>query len=698
MNSRERENFALAFLRPRSILIALLIPLLGIVTATVSSARVRAGLVILRSKATGSLPDIAWMDLFRMMRSGQHFGLPSLAANNNPYAAIQNPYSTPPDILAGSDTFSSRCASCHGSNGEGGPGGPRLKERHMEQGSSEWAIFKTISNGIRGTGMPPNDLPWVSRWQLVAFVRSISAATGADLAQLANAPARDVTYDAIKNPDSNPGSWLTYSGSYDSRRFSPDRQIAVSNVLGLRLLWERQYNASEPSVETTPIVVDDSMFVTLPPGRVEALNASTGALIWSYDVDVPSDLRLCCGMHNRGFAVLGSVLYFGTLDAHLVALDIHTGRLLWNMEIADYKKGYSITGAPLALKNMVITGIACGEFGAPGFITARDPATGREIWRFNTIPQPGQPGAGTWAGDSSQRGGGPTWLTGSFDPKTNVLYWPVGNPSPDYDGSARLGDNLYTDSVVALDADNGTLSWYFQFTPHDVFDWDSAQILVLFDGEISGEKRRLLAQGNRNGFYYLLDAETGKFLLAKSFAKQTWASGVDSHGRPILVPGGQPTETGTSVFPGVGGAVNWQSPSYSPLTKLIYEPSLERGGVFTTGHSAYHKGALFLGGSFEDFSEKTARAAVRALDPTTGEMVWEYGTPATSVGGLLSTGGGLLFGSQGDRFFALDAKTGHEIWQVGVGGRSTAAPITFMNDGKQLVTIAAGHDILTFGL
>lgn len=686
--------------RSRWVQIAVGLVFVGVVVAVSSNPKLRSGIAIVRLKATGSLPDIGWFDLFRMVRSGQHFNLPELVTSRNPYSAIRNPYSSHSDVSAGSAIFRSHCALCHGANGEGGAGGPRLQQRHMVQGSSEWAIFRTISSGVRATGMPASGLPWLEKWQLVAYVTSLAAgkASGLESVSVPEISARSVDYGTISDAVQNANNWLTYSGSYDGHRFSPNNQINLSNVSGLRLLWERQYDTSEASIETSPIVLDGYMFVTEPPNRVEALDAKTGALIWAYDRDVPMDLALCCGVHNRGLAVLGNMLYLGTLDAHLVALDIHSGRPVWDVEIADHKLGYSITGAPLALKNLIITGVACGEFGARGFVDAHDAATGKEVWRFDTIPQAGQRGAETWAGNSAQTGGGPTWVTGSFDPSTNLIYWPTGNPSPDHDGSARLGDNLYTDSVVALDADHGTLRWYFQFSPHDVFDWDAAQILVLFDGNIAGKSQRLLAQADRNGFFYLLDAQTGAFLLAKPFAKETWADGVDSHGRPRLIPGAQPTETGTVVYPGVGGAVNWQSPSYSPVTGLMYVPGMDVGGVFTSGHAAYHRGEMFIGGSFEYFAGDTPQGALRALNPLTGNVEWEYRNDATTVGGLLSTAGGLVFGSQGENFFALDAKTGHEMWHVGTGGRGTAAPITFICDGKQFVTIAAGHDILTFGL
>jgi alcohol dehydrogenase (cytochrome c) len=687
-------------LRSRYVWVAVVLLLLGAVLSLSSVSKVRLELAILRLKATGSLPDVGWVDLFRMSRPGSHFNLPEVAKTPNPYAVIRDPYSSPADISAGSALFRSHCAGCHGTNGLGGPTGPALARRQMVRGSSDWALFRTISLGLPGTAMPGSSLPWLDKWRLVAYIRSLMLRSEPppDLETALKVRTQPVRYETVRLADRNPNSWLTYSGSYDGHRFSPNRQITSANAAGLRLLWMRQYNTSEPSIETSPLVVDGYMFVTVPPNRVEALDAKTGALIWAYDRDLPAHLSLCCGYVNRGLAVLGTTLFLGTLDAHLVALDLYTGRVSWDVEIADHKTGYSITGAPLALKNLVITGVAGGEFGIRGFIDARDTATGKEVWRFDTIPQRGQPGADTWIGNSGRTRGGPTWLTGSFDPGTNLIYWPTGNPSPNFEGDARRGDNLYTNCIVALDADHGTLRWYFQFTPHDVFDWDATEIPILLDGNIAGKRHRLLAQANRNGFYYLLDRETGTFRLAQPFAKQTWADGMDSHGRPEVNSAAHPTEEGTNVYPGVGGATNWESPSYSPLTGLMYVPALDWGGIFYERHAEYNPGEEFLGGSFQFFANASSQGAVRALNALTGEVQWEYRKSATNIGGLLSTAGGVVFGSQDQTFFALDANTGVERWRVSTGGRVVAAPITFLCVGKQMVTIAAGHDILTFGL
>jgi|SRR3984957_14721111 len=664
----------------------------------ISIPKVHLGLSIVWLKAKGSVPDVGWFDLLRMGRPGSHFNLPGLAETSNPYAAIRNPYGLPEDISSGSALFRAHCATCHGSNGTGGAGGPSLQHRQMVQGDSDWALFRTISLGVPGTAMPSSSLPWLNKWRLVAYVRSLTVkSTKLSTNSTAVLNAKPVSYEDIRSDDAASESWLTYSGSYNSRRFSPARQINPANVSNLRLLWMRQYNTTDPSIETSPLVVGDYMFVTVPPNRVEALDVKSGALIWFFDRELPQQLAVCCGYVNRGLAILGSKLFFGTLDAHLIALDMYTGRMSWDVEIADYTNGYSITGAPLALKNLIITGVAGGEFGIRGFVDARNATTGQEVWRFETIPHPGQPGTETWEGDSWKIGGGPTWLTGSFDPKTNLIYWPTGNPSPNFDGRVRGGDNLYTNSVVALNADSGALRWYFQFTPHDVFDWDGTEIPILIDGNGAGKQRRLLVQANRNGYFYVLDAETGQFQSARAFAKVTWAEGIDSNGRPITSLDARPTKKGTTVFPGVGGATNWESPSYSPVTGLMYIPALDWGGVFYEDHADRHQGELFLGGSFEFFANETSQGAVRALDPITGEVRWEYRNPATNIGGLLSTAGGVLFGSQDQTFFSLDAKTGRELWRVNTGGRTVAAPITFLYHGRQLVTIAAGHDLLTFG-
>lgn len=515
-------------------------------------------------------------------------------------------------------------------------------------------------------------------------------------------PVGPVTYQRIVRAEDEPGNWLTYSGQYHSQRYSRLDQINAANVRDLRVKWVRQFNTLA-RIETSPLVVDGMMYATLPHSVVVALDAKTGLQYWKYEHPLSDQVSVCCGPNTRGVGILGDTLYLGTLDSRLVALDARSGQVRWNVEVADNKAGYSITGAPLVIKDMVITGIAGGEYGIRGFIDAYDAATGARRWRTYTIPGPGEPGHETWAGDSWTRGGSPTWLTGSFDPQLNLLYWGVGNPGPDWNGEVREGDNLYSDCVLALDADTGRIRWHFQFTPHDVHDWDACQIPVLADAEFRGRQRKLMLWGNRNAFFYVLDRETGEFLLARDYARQTWAERIDESGRPQRLPNTFPSKEGTLVWPDLTGATNWWSPSYSPQTKLFYVMSYDGPGRYFLGEAEYTPGQQFTGG-FGTVNEELPGvspyvSAVRALDPSTGERKWEYRVQPRSTSGLLTTAGNLLFGGTvKGTFFALDARTGGERWRLDIGGNVHAAPITYLVDGQQYVTIAAGSALFTFGL
>jgi alcohol dehydrogenase (cytochrome c) len=670
-------------------------------TATwfVPAMRWRATLVWL--KARRSLTDITWGELVRLGLPGAPYYLVRLVDSPNPYSVIKNPFPLKSDAEEGRRMFLSLCASCHGADGSGAAGGPSLFGRQLRLGDSDWAIFRTISHGVPGTAMPASSLPDRNVWQLAAHVRTLmahsTAETEASVIQKMP-PLAPVSYQDLLHAHELPDRWIVHSGSYDSHRFSTASQITPANVAGLRLMWMRQCQSRETRLETTPLAVGDYMFLTVSPNDVEALDIRTGALIWSYKRAVPEQLSLCCGYQNRGLAILGNRLFLGTLDAHLVALDTRTGQVAWDREIADYKAGYSITSAPLALKNLVVTGVAGGEFGIRGFLEAHDADTGKLVWKFYTIPEPGQTGAESWQAGSWRTGGGPTWLTGSYDPKLNLIYWPVGNPAPEFSGNGRSGDNLYTNSVVALDADQGTLKWYFQFTPHDEFDWDATENLVLLRAKVEGIERDLLAQANRNAFYYLLDRETGRFLSAAPFARQTWAERIDERGRPVMKPEARPTGKGTSLYPAVDGATNWQSPSYNPEAQAMYVPVMERGGLYFSANVKYDAGKLFLGGMWQPHSNESPWLAVRALNALTGVMKWEYRTAGRHMGGLLSTAGGVVFGSHEQWFFALDASTGQELWRLNTGGPIAAAPITFLHAGRQLVVVAAGNNILAFHL
>ena len=508
-----------------------------------------------------------------------------------------------------------------------------------------------------------------------------------------------VTWERLVNAADEPHNWLMYSGTLDSKRFSRLDQIHNRNVAGLELKWAHHI-PQLGRAETTPLVVDGVMFITESPSNLVAVDAATGRPFWRYDHELPDDLRICCGRNNRGVAILGETLYMSTLDAHLVAIDARSGNLLWSAEVADYRAGYSKTAAPLIVKDKVVTGIAGGEFGIRGFLDAYDADTGRREWRTHTIPGPDHPDNRTWAGDSWRTGGSPTWITGSYDPELNLVYWGTGNPGPDYNGDIRGVDNLYADSVLALDGDTGEMKWYFQFTPHDVHDWDAIQIPVLADIDVDGAPRKAMLWANRNGFYYTLDRETGEFLVGKQFARQTWAEGLDTNGRPIRRPGMLPSAEGTLVSPMAGGATNWWSPAYSPRTGLLYVNAFDGEAEFFIRDENYDEGSRFTGGGTQTpLPIENYASAIRALDPATGDLRWEFPIKPRTRAGVLATAGDLVFsGSVDGYFYALDAVTGAELWHIGLGGPVHASPMTYAVDGRQYVTMTVGNVLYTFAL
>jgi alcohol dehydrogenase (cytochrome c) len=445
-----------------------------------------------------------------------------------------------------------------------------------------------------------------------------------------------VTTERLLAADAEPQNWLTYSGTYASQRHSTLRGITPGNVGELELKWVFQAQSLE-SFETTPLVVDGIMYLTEAPNTAVAVDAKRGRPFWRYVHDPSPEARPCCGRVNRGLAMLGETLFMATIDAELVALDAVTGRPRWQTTVADPSLGYAMTLAPLVVKDKVIVGVAGGEYGIRGFIAAYDAATGEEAWRFYTIPAPGEPGSETWedGGDAWMHGGASVWLTGSYDPELNLTYWGVGNPGPDWNPAQRPGDNLYSDSVVALDADTGELAWHFQFTPNDDYDYDAVQIPVLVDlPDAGGTSGKLMLWGNRNGFFYVLDRQTGEFVRGRPFVHVNWASGLDERGRPVKTP--QPE--GAVTYPGVQGGTNWYSPSYSPRTELFYVSAWENyGSVFVAQEVEYQPGRVFLGGwpagampdapnppgirrgPINDWTDAVGNGAVIAIDPRTGE-------------------------------------------------------------------------------
>jgi alcohol dehydrogenase (cytochrome c) len=525
-----------------------------------------------------------------------------------------------------------------------------------------------------------------------------------------------VTPDRLLRAANEPQNWLTYSGDYTGQRHSRLSQITPANVRNLEMKWIFQ-NQVFGSWESSPIVLDGVMYLTQRPNDVVAIDARTGRIFWIYKHAGPSEVKVCCGANNRGLAILGHTLFMGTLDAQLVALDTRTGRPLWKTKVAEFSHGYSLSHAPLVVQDKVIVGVGGGEYGIRGFIAAYDAATGKEVWRFNTVPAPGEPGSDTWSGDAWKSGGGSIWVTGTYDPALNLTYWGTGNPGPDFNPAQRPGDNLYTDSVVALDASTGKLTWHFQFTPADRYDWDSTQVPVLVDAQWRGSPAKLLLLANRNGFFYVLDRVTGKFLLGKPFVKQNWASGLDETGRPIQTP--QPP--GATTWPGQQGGTNWFSPSYSPRTGLFYVSTWENfGGIYRSQESEYKPGSNFMGGGFRatapapnapvppnirrgpinTWTDAAAHGAVAAIDPATGDRKWTFPMYDLTDAGILTTASDLLFtGGREGYFQALDARTGTLLWKANLGSTQiVSAPITYQVDGKQFVSVIAGNVMVAFGL
>ncbi len=378
-----------------------------------------------------------------------------------------------------------------------------------------------------------------------------------------------ITWDRLANANAEPHNWLMYSGANNGWRHSPLTQITPSNAKDLEMKWVFQVDSTE-KLESSPLVVDGVMYITQPPNDIIALDATTGRIFWIYQYRVAPDARVCCGRINRGLAILGDTLFMGTIDAHLVAVNAKNGRLIWDTPIATAAQGYAVAMAPQVVKDKVIVGTAGGENGIIGFVAAFEAATGKEVWRFNTIPGPGQPGNETWGGDSWKNGAGSLWITGTYDPDLNLTYWGVGNPGPDWNPDQRPGDNLYTCSALALDADTGQLKWHFQFTPNDGMDWDSAQVPVLVDMTWDGTPRKLMLWANRNGFFYVLDRTNGKFVRGAPFVKQNWAAGLDANGRPIRLLNTKASGEGVLTYPNAQGGTNWFSPSWSPRTGLFY--------------------------------------------------------------------------------------------------------------------------------
>ena len=483
--------------------------------------------------------------------------------------------------------------------------------------------------------------------------------------------------------------WTSYGNNSLGWRYSELEH--TNTVAQLTAQWMYQTNVPGKN-ETTPLVFGGMMYVTGPSNNAWALDAVSGRPIWSYKKAPPPGVNLCCGQVNRGFAVHGSTLFKVDLQGTLVALDAKSGVVLWESTLADYKQGYSATAAPLIVKNLVITGMAGAEFGTRGFIDAYDVGTGKRVWRVNTVAADA-----SWLGDSWKRGGGATWITGTYDPSLNLIYWGTGNPGPDMDGNVRLGDNLYTCSLLAIDADTGKIKWHFQFTPHDVHDWDAVGDPVLTDLVMNGHAVKAVIQANRNAYFYALDRTTGKVLLSKAYTRITWADGIDSDGRPVPIAGQEPTEEGKRTCPGMGGGHNWQATAYSPLTGLYYFTSTEKCMLFYKTKQEFVEGQWYQASTIGRDEPGTGR--IDAIDPKTGKLAWFFETVSSPTGGVLATAGGLVFVGDAEGYLiSLDARTGKVLWRFQTGATIIAPPISYALNGRQYIAVAAGQAMMTFSL
>ena len=565
----------------------------------------------------------------------------------------------------------------------------------------------------------------MSRMGMLRTVVLALALSGTALA----AASAQVPFERLRGAADEPRNWLTYSGGYFSQRYSELDQIAPDNVGDLELQWVYQTPVMG-TWQATPIVVDGVMYLTQRPNDIVALDARTGRVYWVYRYPTSPDHLACCGANNRGVAVLGDKVFMATLDAHVVAIDATTGTELWRVEVADMRLAYAFTLAPLAVDGKIIVGSTGGDQGIRGFIAALDAETGEEVWRFYTIPGPGEPGHETWEPcppnpetycdpEAWKHGGAAAWLTGSYDPALNLIYWGTGNPGPDYNRAQRPGDNLYSCSVVALDADTGELRWHFQFTPADPYDFDSVQIPVLADITRNNVDFKVMLWANRNGFYYVLDRATGRFLTGLPFVSLNWAEGLDDSGRPVETP--QPP--GEPTYPGLLGATNWYSPAYSPRTELFYVPAWEGyASVFAGVPQEYVPGRSFTGrtvegfprtysavpdapvlpftrGPINDWTDESGHGAILAMDALTGEQRWKFELTDVITSGILTTGSELLFtGLRSGYFQAHDAGTGDLLWKASLGAQITNGPMTYEVDGRQYVAVISGHSLSTFAL
>ncbi len=630
----------------------------------------------------------------------------------------------------GRKTFETYCARCHGADGNGGEMGPpiavRLATRDDEQ------LAKLIHDGWLERGMPPSPIAEPELANLMAFLRTVQRRGATE--PVSRRTLRVQTTDGktldglllgegfddvqVRTEDkrvrlfrragenryrevTSETDWPTYNGGPGGNRYTTLTQIDKSNVARLGVSWMMTMQGAGGQLQVTPVVVGGVMYVA-GVNECVALDAGSGRQIWRYRrAHTPG---LSTGGHaNRGVAVAGDRVFMLTDNAHLIALDRFTGELRWDTELDDWRKNYSASSAPLPAGNLIVSGVAGGEHGANGFVAAHDQETGKEVWRFWTVPKTGEPGSETWQGKDIDHGGAPTWFTGSYDPDLDVVYWPTGNPSKEYNGDHRKGDNLYSDCILALDRKTGRLKWHYQFTPHDLWDWDATETSVIVDAPWQGQMCKLLLHANRNGFFYVFDRRDGTLLLAKPFVKNlTWASGIGADGRPMKLPNQEPTPQGTKVCPSQDGATNWYSPSFNPSTNLYYIQTFEKCSIYTkSDQGEWESGKSYLGGSQKTSPDPEPQRVLKAIDIHSGNIVWTLPQPgpAQSWGGTLSTSTGLvIFGAEDGALMAADAVTGRPLWSFQTNQSWKASPMTYAFDGKQYIAVAAGPTILAFTL
>jgi alcohol dehydrogenase (cytochrome c) len=621
------------------------------------------------------------------------------------------------DADPGRLAFESHCARCHGADASGSDMGPNVRNRLPNIADAQLAKLFHDGSGA----MPAIPVAEPELAPLIRFLRTLQperppvvrttvrTVDGKVLeGELLNQGFSDLQMrsgdgrihllrrSGDRFRESEPGvDWAGYNGDPGGNRYTTLNQITRTNVARLAPKWTFTLPGAG-QLQGTPVVVGGIMYMPAS-NECYALDAGTGRQIWHYRIAGEKT-----GGTNRGVAVAGERVFLETEKAHIIALNRLTGALLWDTEIADWRQSYFATSAPLTAGSLVVAGLSGGEHGTRGFLAAYDQATGKEVWRFWTVPLPGEPKSETWQGKGIEHGGAPTWFTGTYDAQLDTVFWPTGNPSAEYYGDDRGGDNLYSDCILALDAKTGKLKWYYQGTPHDLWDWDATETPVVVDANWEGRPRKLLLHANRNGFFYVFDRTDGKLLLAKQFIdKLTWASGISADGRPIKLPNQEPSPGGTLVCPSQDGATNWYSPSFNPATGLYYVQTFEKCSVYAKSPpGAWQPGREYLGGSQRTSPDPKPSRILRAIDIHTGKIAWALPQPgpADSWGGTLTTVTGLvIFCAEGGSLMAADAATGKVLWSFSTNQPWHASPMTYSTDGHQFIAIASGPNILAFG-